>query len=221
MLSFLRAFELGCDMVECDVRLSADGVAVLAHDSFVTDAGGTHYDIRATGAKTLASLDLGSGEGVPGLDQLVAWAAGRCAVMADMKCETDMIETQVCELLRPLPNSMKIVPGAGSESRQRFRKADASLPLSLSLDAEIGEQLQLNFNLYTLLDSIDTEAVTWQYPLLNEATVSALKGRGFTVYAWTVDDMDVAARLIGYGVDGIISNRADMLAGLYSDSARG
>jgi glycerophosphoryl diester phosphodiesterase len=193
----------------------------LAHDAHVTDSAGNQYQIDATSASQLESLDLGAGEGVPTLQQLVAWAAGRCAVMADMKCEGGTVETQVVELLSPLPNTMRIVPGAGFESRMRFREIDSALPLSLSLDASIGEQLRLNFDVADLLDSIDTEAVTWQHPLLNAQTVDALKSRGFEVYAWTVDDMEIAQRLIAYGVDGIISNRADLLAGLYSDSALG
>jgi glycerophosphoryl diester phosphodiesterase len=71
------------------------------------------------------------------------------------------------------------------------------------------------------LDSIDTEAVTWQYPLLNASTIDALKSRGFTVYAWTVDDIEIANRLVDDGVDGIISNRAEMFSQLYSDTALG
>ncbi len=221
MLSFQRAHEIGCDMVECDIRLSSDGIAVLAHDDHVTDTKGCRYEIHAASASQLASLDLGAGEGVPRLEELVAWATGRCAVMADMKCEGGAVEALVAELLSPLPNSMRIVPGAGFESRKRFREVDPNLPLSLSLDASIGEQMSLNFSWYSLLDSIDTEAVTWQYPLLSKSTIESLKGRGLTVYAWTVDDMNIAQRLIDDGVDGIISNCADQLTALYSDSALG
>ena len=59
-----------------------------------------------------------------------------------------------------------------------------------------------------MLDAIDTEAVTWQHPLLNFPIVDALKARGLAVFAWTVDDMEVAKKLLAFGVDGIISNCA-------------
>jgi glycerophosphoryl diester phosphodiesterase len=114
MLSFQRAHQLGCDMVECDIRLSSDGIVVLSHDPFVTDIGGNRYEIAATSAAHLGSLDLGAGEGVPGLGQLAAWAAGRCAIMADMKCEGNGVEEQVVELLAGMPNNMRIVPATVS-----------------------------------------------------------------------------------------------------------
>ena len=63
------------------------------------------------------------------------WArATGIAVMADMKCEGNGIEAQVAETLSLLPPLLKVVPGAGTESRRRFREADPALPLSLTLD---------------------------------------------------------------------------------------
>jgi len=215
MLGFHYARAVGCEMVECDIRLSADGQLVLSHDPHVTDAKGKHWEVAKTLYSELASLDLGAGQGVPTLKELVSWAlTAPCAIMADMKCEGDGVEERVAKELEPLPPILKLVPGAGAESRLSFRAADGDLPLSLSLDASDGEELLMNFDLIRLLDSIDTQAVTWQYPLLTSKTVSALKSRGFAVYAWTVDDMAIARKLIDDGVDGIISNCVDELTEL-------
>jgi len=209
MLSFQRARALGCTMVECDIRLSKDGELLLAHDEYVRDAQGTVYVISETEASVLARLDLGAGEGVPTLEQLVDWCdETACAIMADMKCGGGDTELRVAAALAPLPPGLKVVPGANFESRQRFRAADPELPLSLSLDAGEGDKLKLSFDNVKLLDAIDTEAVTWQHPLLNFPIVDALKARGLAVFAWTVDDMEIAKKLLAFGVDGIISNCA-------------
>ena len=209
MRSFKRAFELGCTMVECDIRISADGALVLAHDAEVTDTSGKVWHIPESRSHDLARLDLGAGEGVPTLEQLVEWCDDSgCAIMADMKCGGGDTELRVAAALAPLPPGLKVVPGANFESRQRFRAADPDLPLSLSLDAGEGDKLKLSFSNASLLDAIDTEAVTWQHPLLNFPIVDALKARGLAVFAWTVDDMEVAKRLLAFGVDGIISNCA-------------
>jgi glycerophosphoryl diester phosphodiesterase len=217
---FQRAIELGCSMVECDVRRSADNVLVLAHDPHVTDVTDCSYDIAAATAATLASIDLGAGEGVPTLYDLVELANGRCAVMADMKCEGDGVEEGVVEALSRLPVTAKIVPGAGEESRRRFRALDSALPLSLSLDRNT-ELLAHPDGFDSLLPTIDTDAVTWEYPLLNAERITRLHERNLRVFAWTVDDITIMQRLIADGVDGIISNWADLLATLYSSSARG
>jgi glycerophosphoryl diester phosphodiesterase len=210
MSGFARAVEYGCHMVECDVRQAADGVLVLAHDPHVTDVGGKTYEIAAEMAETLAQIDLGAGEGVPTLEELVEFASGRCAIMADMKCEDDGVEARVVAALARLRVDAKIVPGAGEESRQRFRALDATLPLSLSLGRGT-ELLASPAGFETLLPTIDTDAVTWEYPLLSAERIAALHVRGLRVFAWTVDDPAVMERLIADGVDGVISNRPDLL----------
>jgi len=206
MRGFAEAVALGCDMVECDVRLSADGILVLSHDPEVTAGDGKIYVTTEHAASELASLDLGQGEGVPTLTDLTAWACGRCGVMADMKCEGAPVEEMVVEALRLLPRASKIVPGAAAESRHRFREIDPTLPISLSIGpGELGD-------FETLLPAIDTEAVTWHHSLLDAERVQALHSRGLIVYAWTVDKSETMRRLLEAGVDGIISNRADLLA---------
>lgn len=197
-------------MVECDVRIAADGVLVLAHDPQVTDVTGKVYPLADHPSDTLASLDLGAGAGVPQLSELVAWARQHCAVMADMKCEGFEIEANVVRALAPLPPAQKIVPGAGEESRTRFRALDPDLPLSFSLDGRSPDDLsEERFKQY--LSTLTTDAVTWQYPLLTPERIEALHLHGFQVFAWTVDDIEIMRSLLAAGVDGIISNRADLL----------
>ena len=216
----LRGFEharaLGCTMIECDVRQTADGVLVLAHDPHVTStrSAGKRYEVSRHSSATLRVLDLGAGEGVPTLTELVAWAqaCGDVGIMADMKIGGGDVEAGVVEALAPLPASRKIVPGAGQESRRQFRALDPNLPLSLSLGADSETRALLaDDGLDRLLDNLDTEAVTWEHPLLTAARIAALHARGLRVYAWTVDDLPTMRRLQGDGVDGIISNRADLL----------
>ena len=208
---FERAAALGCDMVECDIRRAACGSLVLAHDPYVTDSEGRKYVIAEHPADTLGALDLGAGEGVPLLSALVEWAASRCAVMADMKCEGDGVEAAVVHALEPLSNAAKLVPGAGERSRRIFRALDPDLPLSLSIDG-MSPDAMTEAEFQNHLETAGTEAVTWQYPLLTPERIATLHARGFLVFAWTVDDPAIMQRLAEMGVDGIISNRPDLLA---------
>lgn len=211
MKGFQRAVEWGCTMLECDVRQAANGVLVLAHDDYVTDRQGQTYAIGEQDSAFLGRLDLGAGEGVPTLAELVAWAQGRCAVMADMKCEGGEIERLVVEALKLLPVEAKIVPGAGTESRARFRALDAALPLSLSIGSS--EKFLLDdAEFEAILGTLDTQAVTWVYPMLTAQRIAHLHERGIQVFAWTVDDLPTMQNLRDMGADGIISNRPDLLA---------
>ena len=210
MKSFQRAIELGCDMVECDIRISCDGILVLAHDEVVKDVAGNILEITASPFNALSCLDLGAGEGVPALQELVDWAVNRCSVMADMKCEGGGLERKVVEALSKLPSSQKIVPGAEKRSRDVFRKYDPDIPLSLSLNSFDMDEAEFN----VILDNLDTKAVTWHHSLLTELRVKELRLRNIKVYAWTVDDISVMIQLQQFGVDGIISNRPELFGRL-------
>lgn len=50
-----------------------------------------------------------------------------------------------------------------------------------------------------------------KYSEISEDEIQAAHGAGLEVYVWTVDTPDEMIRLIGQGVDGIISNRPDLL----------
>ncbi len=56
-----------------------------------------------------------------------------------------------------------------------------------------------------------------EHRFLNEERARFLKDHGVDVFCWTVDDREQARRLVGGGVDGIISNDLGLLAGLGSD----
>ena len=55
-----------------------------------------------------------------------------------------------------------------------------------------------------------------EHRFLNEERALFLDQRGVDVFCWTVDNRDRAQRLVDAGVDGVISNAPDLLAGLRS-----
>jgi glycerophosphoryl diester phosphodiesterase len=79
MASFGLAHEMGADLVECDVHLSADGVPVVIHDETLER---TTSGAGLVKAHTVAQL---SALGVPTLDDLLAWAASRIPVSIEIK----------------------------------------------------------------------------------------------------------------------------------------
>lgn len=201
-------------MVECDIRQSLDGEIVLSHDNEVTDVDGNRHVISETNCATLSTIDLGGGEGVPSLQSLVESVNGLCGVMADMKCSGGDVERRVVDLLKPLVADRKIVAGANRESRQIIKHLDAELPVSLSLGANDRSKLQTD-DLNSYIHSMEADAVTWQYPLLNAKIIRALHAQSKTVYAWTVDDISIMRALKEMDVDAIITNRPDLFMEIF------
>ncbi|MBN1889831.1 MAG: hypothetical protein JW850_17680 [Thermoflexales bacterium] len=71
LLGFRQAAALGVDLVECDVRQTADGQLVLAHDAHLTDANGRVLFIGGSTLAELRAIDLGQGERVPTLAEAI------------------------------------------------------------------------------------------------------------------------------------------------------
>lgn len=92
MPSFERAYRDGADIVEADIRLSADGEVMVFHDATVdrtTDGSGR---VAAMTCAELQALDAGGwfderfrGTHVPTLGELVTWAKGRIGLMLEFK----------------------------------------------------------------------------------------------------------------------------------------
>jgi glycerophosphoryl diester phosphodiesterase len=206
--SFERAIALGVDMVETDVRQSRDGALVLAHDEEIRGSG-RELVVAGHDLAALRSLDLGHGERIPTLDQALAMVRGRCALMIDLKGEGFEVDLVEAIHASGLPYDQIVVPGGSSYSRAGIRQLDPHIPLSLSLDADWDPQITSEF-----ITVIDTDAVTWQHPLINPERVALLHDRGLFVYAWTVDDLATMRRVIAAGVDGVITNRPELFAQL-------
>jgi glycerophosphoryl diester phosphodiesterase len=92
LASFHRAYQDGADIVEMDVRLTADGHVVVMHDE---DVGRTTNGKGSVSTMTLAELkklDAGAwfderfvGEQIPLLDEVLAWGKGKIALMIEFK----------------------------------------------------------------------------------------------------------------------------------------
>lgn len=202
--SFERAIALGVDMVETDVRLSRDGVLVLAHDEAI-HGGGQELIVADHDLATLRQLDLGHGERIPMLVEALAVVRGRCALMIDLKGEGFEAALVAAIQASGLSYDQVVVPGGSVHSRARIRGLDPKIPLSLSLDAGWDAQITPAF-----VAGIDTDAVTWEHPLITPERVARLHERGLFIYAWTVDDLAIMRRVIAAGVDGVITNRPSL-----------
>jgi glycerophosphoryl diester phosphodiesterase len=92
---------------------------------------------------------------------------------------------------------------------QRLRVIEPGLRVYYS----IGAQRQIAaFGLVRQDESL--RGVCVRQRLLNAQLIDILKRRGLDIWTWTVDDLGQARRLVATGIDGIISNRLDVLEAL-------
>lgn len=186
--SFDRGLADGCDGFEFDVRLAADGAAVVCHDARFG-----HVEIAQTRAWDLA--------GLAGLEEILARYAERAFL--DIELKVSGLERIVARLLRQhQPQRGFVVSSFLPEVIEAVRAEDAAMPLGLICEtrAELARW-----------DQLPVEYVMPQEKLAAEALIRQLRAAGKRVVVWTVNDAAEMRHFARAGVDGIISDDTALL----------
>lgn len=225
MEAFSSAVELGYRHVETDLHITSDGVLVCIHDDTVdrtTDGVGevtdyTFDELRALDAGFRHATEdgfsfRGGGLQVPSLEELLTELPD-IAVVIDLK--TDGMVESLAALLTGLGVQDRVIVGAFSDDRlAEFREAtNGTIATSTGPVAT---------RLWVIASRIGRgapgEASALQVPtqmrgvrVVDSRLVEAAHDAGLQVHTWTVNDPDEMERLLDIGVDGLITDRPDLL----------
>lgn len=189
LAAFDVALQHGCDGFEFDVRVSSDGVPLVCHNPMFR-----RLPISRTAASCLPEL--------PSLEAVLVRYHSRAFL--DIELKVTGIELQVHQLLSQCPPKKGFIvssflPGVLLE----LRRKDASIPLGLI--CENRGQLQRWRKLP--IDSIVAQQSLVSQRLIREAHEAEKK-----VLVWTVNQPAALLRFAEWGVDGLITDRTDLLA---------
>lgn len=214
------------EIIEIDVHASADGHCVVIHDPTVdrtTDGTGaveamTLAELRALDAGyRFVSLDgetsfRGRGVRIPTIDEVLA-------ALPDTRF---IVEVKAGAAQKPLFDAVRRV---GAHARvlaaaefDRNRDLFDGYPGPVS---ESGDRMRTMFKLHRLhlMPLWRPKGVAVQFPLeyegrrvVNRRIVRELKRKGLVVQVWTVNEPADMRMLLDWGVDGVLSDRPDLLA---------
>ncbi len=186
--SFDLALAQGCDGFEFDVRLTADGRAVVCHDARTRGL---------TIAKTSAEkLDL------PLLrDVLTRY---RSTAFLDIELKVAGLETITADLLRQhVPARGFVVSSFLPEVLEAIHAVDAAIPLGLICETRVQFSRWLQ---------LPVEYVIPHSTLAGRERISKIKDAAKKTFVWTVNVPADMKRFSQWGVDGIISDDPKRLA---------
>jgi len=139
MAAFRASAEAGADMLELDVRLTADNHLVIYHDQELTRTAGISRRVVDCSLKELQLLDVGSyfneglaGERVPTLPEVLHWARGRARLLLDLKLEPHH-EAQIIKEIVVRRMEFDVVLGTRSLESLRAMKSLCPLIRTVSL----------------------------------------------------------------------------------------
>ena len=220
MAAFAAAVELGYRYVETDVHATRDGVLVAFHDETldrVTDATGAVAD-RPWSEVRRARIDWT--EPVPLLEDLLGtWPDLR--VNIDVKA--DAAVEPLVEVIERTRAHDRVLVASFSDARRRAVVGRLSRPVATSGGTRATALFRLAAAARSragvrraLADAhcLQVPVRHGRVPVVTPATVALAHTAGVAVHVWTVNEAAEMRRLLDLGVDGLVTDRADVLRGV-------
>lgn len=233
LYAFEKAVEIGVDVLEMDAHITKDGQIVLMHDEEVdrtTDGTGvieemTLAELQQLDAAYRWSNDDGAtfpfrGQGIRAstLDELFR-TFPEMRYVIEIKLTQNPIDKPLCDLIRRHNMQDKVmIASFHDEAMQNFRVTCPEIATSASrtevrnfvllgkafLSGFIAPQYQSIQPPYDPKESMNI-------PIMTERFVREAHAKNIKVEPWTVNDPELMKKYIEWGVDGIITDRPDLM----------
>ncbi|UFU03688.1 glycerophosphodiester phosphodiesterase [Ruania suaedae] len=217
--AFAAAAQAGSHMIEIDVQVAVDGSAVVIHDSSVdrtTDGAGIVAEMRATDVR---HLDAGEwfdpayeGTALPLLGDVVA-------LMLRYPDLELLLELKGAWPIEPTRALLAQITEAGLTERVIAQSFEVEMLSTLqTLAPAMRRGLLVEEADERALEACATISATACNPssasvIADPSVVTRVHEAGLQIFTWTSNDAVHWAPLVAAGVDGIITDRPDRLAG--------
>ncbi len=101
LLAFKKAIEAGADGIETDLRLSLDEEVILFHDANLKRITGHDNTPESLTLAKLKKFDVGEGESIPSLDELLQLTKGKATLILEIKYNPSTYK-RLCEVTMKL-----------------------------------------------------------------------------------------------------------------------
>jgi glycerophosphoryl diester phosphodiesterase len=233
MYAFENAVEIGADVLEMDAHITKDGQIVLMHDEKVdrtTEGTGLIEDLTLPELKQLdAAYQWSNDEGktfpyrgqgieVPTLEELFQKFSPMRYVI-EIKLTQNPIDKPLCDLIRKYDMQDKVVIASfHDEAMQNFRKTCPEVATSASR-GEVTKFVLLGKVFLSGLVAPQYQSLQPPYdpresmniPIMTERFIRQAHAKNIAVEPWTVDNPQMMRQYIEWGVDGIMTDRPDLM----------
>ena len=214
LLAFVKALATGATHLETDVQVSLDGVAVLSHDPDLTRLG---RDVRIDQLTMveLKRISLGEGQGFTSLsDALEAFPDALFNI--DMKSDA-VAEPTVRAILNQRASERVLVTSFNEPRRRHALSLLPGVVSSASSSLVAQAVAATNLGLTALVRRTLQGCVAVQVPerlgpvrIVTPRFIAMMHRVDVEVHVWTVNDPIDMIRLLDSGVDGLVTDRADL-----------
>jgi glycerophosphoryl diester phosphodiesterase len=200
--SYKKALEIGVDAVELDVRKTQDNQLVVIHDADVKKTTNGKGLVSELTLKQIKEFSTEKGEKIPTLKEALDFLDKKVKILIELKEEG--VEEKVLSLVREggLQKNVIIV----SFIEDALRKVR-------ELDKEVETGLIYAKHKNPIKSALDLKAqyLVAFYRFTHTANVQKAHENGLKVIVWTVNKPEEVTEYVKKGVDGIASDKPDIL----------
>lgn len=200
--SFRKAIELGVDAVELDVRRTKDNEIVVIHDAEIDRTTNGKGLVSELTLKEIKQLVTEKGEKIPTLEEALDYLDKKVKILIELK-ETDLENTVINLIQEKGLEKNVIIVSFLEEALRRVRDLNDEVETGLIYARHknpIKAALELRANYLLPL-----------YRFTHTANIQKAHENGIKVIVWTINKQEEVLEYVKKGVDGIASDKPDIL----------
>lgn len=229
-LAFQKAAAMGVDALEMDVHISADGVLVVLHDDTVDRTTNGRGRVATMTLAELQKLDAGyhwspdggttfpyRGQGltIPTLEDVFR-ALPELRMVVEIKPSDRAAARLLCELIGQYRMQARVLVASFQEAPLRAFRAHCSEVATSAARLEttrfvLLSKIFLSRTLSPGFQSLQVPPSSSGITIMTPRFVRAAHARNLKVECWTINDPARMQQYINWGVDGIVTDRPDLL----------
>ena len=219
LLAFDQAIEMGATMLELDVHLTQDERTVVIHDGDLSRLAGNPARIKDLTLAEVKQFDVGQGERIPTLEEVVDLVRGRAELYIELKGQRT--PEPVVRLLHRLDFTDQAIAGSFYPwLPQKVKFLDPAMRTSVLIGSEHadwdGDRMP-PFLEWTLAVDADYVHLCWEkasptpHELLTRKLMDAIHRADLGIVLWHEERPAELRELVQLEVDGICTNTPDVL----------
>lgn len=219
--AFEHAVSLGFCYLETDVHLSADGVLMAFHDPDLNRTCGVDGTIAEMTADELADVRVDGRAPIPLMSELFVRFPD---VRFNIDCKSDAAAGPLAALIRRHEAIDRVCIGAFSHARLTKLRAllgpellSCTSPQEVALLRLVGRLVRHGRRVAQVPVSYATPGPLRPVTVVTDRFVRNAHRRDVPVHVWTIDEPDEMHRLLDLGVDGIMTDRPEILRDVLID----
>ena len=204
--AFKGAIQVGADWAELDVQQTADGEVIVMHDSNLKRTTGLDKEVWQVTWDEIKDLDNGSWFDkkyqtvrIPTLEEVLKVCRGKIHLNIEIKPSghDKDLEEQVAKLLKKYHmRDTCVVSSLKYDSLRKIKEADDFIETAYITSVSYG-----NFTDLEYADGYSVEST-----LLSKSFVNKAQKAGKQIYVWTVNSEERLEKVVGMGIDNVITD---------------